>query len=171
VLFVDLCSSVNEARIPYIFRWPGRIEAGSDTDERFINVDLYPTLLSMAGLPMPGNHILDGIDISPVLLGKEKKLPEREIYCFFPKYAQYHEKTGRWKDSWRNVVYSGHYKLIEYPEYEEVELFNLKDDPSEKKDVSKEQPEKTEFLTRTLHDWLKGIGAPKPEPNLHYSLK
>lgn len=157
-------------RVPYIFKWPGRIKAGTQTDERFISVDLYPTLLAMAGLEKPTDHILDGIDISPLLLGEADTLPERELYCFFPKYAQFRENTKRWKDSWRNVVYSGGYKLIEYPEYDEIEVFNLGEDPSEKNEISKQQPENTESLLRKLHDWLKAIGAPKPEPNPDYSL-
>lgn len=157
-------------RVPYIFKWPGKIQPGSKTEERFIGVDLYPTLLSMAGLPKPENHILDGIDISPLLLGKEKKLPEREIYCFFPKYAQFQKKTSRWNDSWRNVIYDGDYKLIEYPEYDECELFNLGDDPSEKNDLAKQQPEKTQLLIGKLHRWLEEIDAPTLEPNPNFSL-
>ena len=40
-------------------------------------------------------------------------------------YAQFDEKKERWSFSWRNVIYDGDYKLIEYPEYGEYELFNL----------------------------------------------
>jgi len=157
-------------RVPYIFKWPGKIKEGTETDERFIGVDIYPSLLSMAGLPAPENHILDGIDISPVLLGKANKLPDRPIYCFFPKYARFNKKTKLWYDSWRNVVYDGDYKLIEYPEYDTAEVFNLSDDPGEKKDLAKEQPEKTQALICKLHRWLEEIGAPTLEPNPDFSL-
>lgn len=157
-------------RVPYLFKWPGRIKAGSSIDDRLIGVDLYPTLLSMAGLAPPGNHILDGADISPLLLGQTEALPEREIFCFFPKYAQYNATSNRWKDSWRNVVYNGDYKLIEFPEYDEVELFNLDDDPQEKKDLAAQQPEQKQALIRKLHRWLEKVGAPKPEPNPDFSL-
>jgi len=157
-------------RVPYIFKWPGRITAGSETAERFMGVDLYPTMLSLAGLPKPANHTLDGIDIAPLLLGKTSRLPERPLYCFYPKYARFNKKTRRWSDSWRNVIYEDDYKLIEYPEYDEYELFNLKKDPFEKENLAAKQPEKKQILIRKLHQWLEEIGAPKLEPNPKFSL-
>lgn len=157
-------------RVPYIFNWPGRIPAGGQTDERIVGADLFPTFLSLANVPAPKDHVLDGIDLSPVLLGQAEKLPERDIFCYFPKYAGYKASRNRWADSWRNVVYSGDYKLTEYPEYDEVELFNLKEDPYEKKDLSKKSPEKRQELTKRLHKWLKKTNAAVPQPNPDYDL-
>ena len=157
-------------RVPYIFKWNGQIKSGSDTAERIIGVDLYPTLLSLAGLPQPENHPLDGCDFAPLLLGQTQKLPDREVYCYFPKYAGFSKKTERWSQSWRNVLYSGNSKLTEYPEYDEYELYNLNEDPQEKKDLAKAIPEKTELLKSKLHRWMKGIGAPEMKLNPDYSL-
>ena len=47
-------------RVPYIFRWPGKIAPGAVCDEPIHNVDLYPTLLELAGTPPPANYPLDG---------------------------------------------------------------------------------------------------------------
>ncbi len=157
-------------RVPYLFKWPDRIKAGSETDERFIGVDLYPTLLSLAKLPKPGNHVLDGVNLAPLLLGETATLPDREIFCYFPKYARFNKRTKTWFDTWRNVIYDGNYKLIEYPELDEVELFNLGDDPCERKEISKAQPEKVQRLVAKLHRWLEEVDAPRLVPNPDFSL-
>ena len=155
-------------RVPYIFKWPGRIKAGSESGERIIGVDVYPTLLGLAGIPPPKNYPLDGVDLKPLLTGKAKALPPRRLFCFYPKYAQYKKKTGRWQFSWRNVVYDGDWKLIEYPEYGEYELYNLAKDPKETQDLASKFPERREVLAKELHQWLKAIDAPKPVPNPDY---
>ena len=153
-------------RVPYIFRWPGKIKPGSSCDERISGVDIYPTLLSLAGIPLPKDHPLDGISLAPVLYGKDRQLPQRRLYCFYPKYNGYH--NGRWHKSWRNVIYDNDYKLIEYPEYGEYEMFNLAEDAKETQDLSGDMPEKREALTAELHTWIKDINAPKLVPNPDY---
>lgn len=155
--------------VPYIFKWPGRIEAGSVCDQRIIGVDVYPTLLSLASINPPQEYPLDGVDLSPLVTGKATKLVERQVFCFYPKYARFSDKTKRWASSWRNVIYDGDFKLIEYPEYDEYELFNLRKDPTEKTNLAEKNPEQSESLTTKLHQWIKEIGAPGLEVNPDYS--
>jgi arylsulfatase A-like enzyme len=157
-------------RVPYIFKWPGKIEEGSVSAERIIGVDLFPTLLGLADIEQPAGYPLDGTDLAPLLTGKVDALAARELYCFYPKYAQFSAKKNRWTFSWRNVIYDGDYKLIEYPEYDEYELFKLDDDPQEAKNIATKNPEKRAALTVKLHRWLREIEAPKVEPNPDYSL-
>jgi arylsulfatase A-like enzyme len=157
-------------RVPYIFKWTGKIAAGSRSDERIIGVDVYPTLLSLADIPLDKTHVVDGVDLSAILLGEKNALDERPVYCFYPKYARFNKNKGRWAMSWRNVVYHGDYKLIEYPEYEEYELFNLSKDAEEKENLADKNPEKRDELTKQLHNWLEQIDAPKCESNPDFSL-
>lgn len=56
-------------RVPMLVRWPGRVPAGRVTDAMAMNTDLFPTLLSLAGLPLPDDRIIDGRDLSPLLQG------------------------------------------------------------------------------------------------------
>jgi arylsulfatase A-like enzyme len=157
--------------VPYIFKWPGKVAAGSVCDQRIIGVDVYPTLLSLAGIKQPESHPLDGMDLGPLVTGKVAKLVDRQVFCFYPKYAQFSEKKKRWAHSWRNVIYDGDFKLIEYPEYDEYELFNLREDPMEETNLAEKDPEKRRTLTRELHDWIKEVGAPPLQPNPDYSLR
>ena len=158
-------------KVPYIFVWPGKIKAGTISDAHIIGVDLYPTLLSLAGIKPPENYPLDGVSLAPILLNKEKSLSERSIYCFYPKYAQYKKPQKHWTFSWRNVIWDKNFKLIEYPEYGEYELFDLADDPVEKHNLANEKPELKDTLKGKLHQWLKDIHAPKLEPNPGYILE
>ncbi len=157
-------------RVPYIFRWPGMIEPGSVSTERITHIDLYPTFLDFAGIAPPENHPLDGLSLAPLLSGETGRLPARPIVCYYPKYAQFDKKTEQWKKPWRNVMFGGDYKLREVVEYGTFELYNLKADPLEQKDLSKSHPEKTQELIQKLRKWEKKVGAPPLELNPDYVL-
>ena len=157
--------------VPYIFVWPGKIKAESVSSERIIGVDLYPTLLNLTGIKPPENYPLDGANLAPILLNKEKSLPPRAIYCYYPKYAGYRPATRHWTDSWRNVIFDGNYKLIEYPEYAQYELYNLKDDPEETTNLVNAEPERKNTLIKKLHQWMIDINAPKLTPNPNYKYR
>ncbi|VGO19223.1 sulfatase [Pontiella sulfatireligans] len=157
-------------RVPYIFKWPGKIGAGSECAERITHVDLYPTFLDLAGVERPQNHPLDGEVLTPLLTGKSKTLPARSIVCYYPKYGAYNEKTKLWKYPWRNVIFDGDFKLRENVEYSTFELYNLKDDPKEEHDLSKSHPEKMQQLTQKLRRWEKEVGAPELTLNPDYAL-
>ena len=57
------------ARVPGIMRWPGKIEAGRVSQEIATTLDLFPTFAALAGADVPGDRRLDGVDLSPFLLG------------------------------------------------------------------------------------------------------
>lgn len=158
-------------RVPYIFKWPGKIDAGSVCGERITHIDLYPTFLEFAGISQPENHPLDGVSLKPVLTGSMKALPDRPIVCYYPKYGAYNEKSKLWKYPWRNVIFDGDYKLREVVEYGTYELYNLKDDPTEEHDLAKSQPEKMQELIGKLRKWEKQVGAPSLEFNPDYVLE
>lgn len=104
------------------------------------------------------------------MLGTKQSIPARSVFCYFPKYTRYNERTQRWAESWRNVIYHGDYKLIDYPEYDEVELFNLSADARETKNLADTLPEKRAELNRMLDNWLESIDAPKLTPNPDFHL-
>ncbi|MCH2206521.1 MAG: hypothetical protein MK132_11700 [Lentisphaerales bacterium] len=93
------------------------------------------------------------------------------MLCYFPKYARLSKKTKIWAQSWRNVIYEGDYKLIEYPEYNKYEMFNLKEDETESKNIFKTEPDKAQYLKNKLAKKLIEIKAPKMELNPNYNLE
>ena len=157
-------------RVPYIFKWHGVIDEGSVCEERITHIDLYPTFLELAGLNKPVDHPLDGLSIAPLLTGSKSKLPDRPIVCYYPKYAQFNEKTKIWQVPWRNVIYSGDYKLREVVEYGTYELYDIVADPLEIHDMSDRMPEKVDSMISTLQQWKKAFGVHELVPNPDYSL-
>jgi arylsulfatase A-like enzyme len=157
-------------RVPYIFKWPGKINPRTVSEERITHIDLYPTFLDIAGIKRPENHPLDGEILTGLLTGRKESLPERLIVCYYPKYAQFNETSKRWNVPWRNVIFSNDWKLREVVEYGTFELYNLKDDPKEENDLSKSHPEKVQELIQQLRRWEKNVGAPELTQNPEYAL-
>ncbi|MGM0666011.1 MAG: sulfatase [Bacteroidota bacterium] len=148
-------------RVPLIFRWPGKIEAGSTTDFPATGTDLYPTLLDLAGIQLKPQQHLDGISVKPLLEGR--KMDERPLFWHYPHYS------GGLGGRPSGAVISGDYKLIEFFEDNRIELYNLKNDIKETTDLAKAKPEKAEELKQLLHQWRKDVGAQMPYPNPAYN--
>ncbi len=157
-------------RVPYFFKWPGKIKPGTESAERITHIDLYPTFLDLAGVDRPENYPLDGESLAGLLTGKTTALPDRSIVCYYPKYGNYNEKSKVWKYPWRNVIFDGDYKLREVVEYGTYELYNLKEDPLEERDLSSSQPEKLQYMQKKLRTWEQRVGAPIRELNPGYAL-
>lgn len=162
-------------RVPLFVRWPGRIEAGSRSDLPVNHIDFYPTLVEVAGIRDPLNDRTDGISFFPLLRGEEGYDSERPLFWHFPIYLQaYNPKTDDGRDPvFRtrpgSVVRYGKWKLHEYYEDGGIELYNLKEDPGERKNLALEMPEKTRELYSLLSEWKESTSAPVPsEPNPDY---
>ena len=73
-------------RVPLLVRWPGRVPAGSTCDVPVISNDLYPTLMGLAGLPVPEEHKPDGVSLVPLLEGKGS-IADRQLFWHYPHYS------------------------------------------------------------------------------------
>ncbi len=151
-------------RVPYAFCWPGRIPPGTSCDQPITSVDLYPTLLEVVGAKPPADYVLDGVSYLNLLTSGGKSVLDREaIYWHFPGYL------GSGKDQWRTlpvgVVRAGDFKLMEFFEDGRLELYNLREDISEKDNLAASMPDKVRELQARLHAWRRRVGAPMPKPN------
>lgn len=68
-------------RVPLLVRWPGRVAAGVESDAMAMNIDLFPTVLKLAGLPLPADRIIDGADLTQVWLNRAAS-PHDLLYYF-----------------------------------------------------------------------------------------
>ncbi|MCI0357299.1 MAG: sulfatase [Planctomycetaceae bacterium] len=148
-------------RCAYIFAWKGRIQPAAVCHEPILSVDLYPTLLELAGAKAPADHPLDGTSYVGLLKSDgSAKLAREAIYWHFPGYL------GAGADGWRTTpagaIRAGDYKLLEFFEDGRLELYNLKDDVGQKHDLAKSQPQKTKELHDKLAAWRTSIDAPMP---------
>ncbi len=153
-------------RVPYIFRWDGKIKAGSKNAFPITNIDLFPTLLESTGIDA-APYIPDGLNLMPFLRGESEHI-ERPLYWHFPIYLQaynIHDNENRdslFRTRPGSVIRKGKWKLHYYFEDEGIELYNLEEDIAEGNNLAIENPEKTKELLLLLKDWWKTTNAPLP---------
>lgn len=154
-------------RVPFFVNWPGVVEAGTESSVPIIGVDLYPTFLEMAGATAPVGQVQDGHSIVPLLKGEA--LPARSLYWHFPAYLQSY--GGRFRMEQRDalfrsrpvgVIRDGDWKLLEFFESGDLELYNLKEDVGETQNRLASHPVEARRLHRLMKAWRQKTKAPVP---------
>ncbi|MEN8194567.1 MAG: sulfatase [Bacteroidota bacterium] len=151
-------------RIPMIVRWEGTINPKTICDTMVIGSDIFPTLTEIAGVEIPENQIVDGKSIVPLLLRK-KGFKRDALFWHFPAYLQGNYKGSRdkyFRTRPCGVVRMGDWKLIEYFEDNELELYNLKSDIGETRNLANDLPKKRDELHKVMKEWRASINAPVP---------
>jgi arylsulfatase A-like enzyme len=141
-------------REPMIVKWPGVVNEGSICADPVISTDFFPTMLEMARIGQRPNLHPDGLSLVP-LLRQEGTLDRSALYWHFPHY---HGSGNRPS----GAVRAGDYKLVEWFEDGQVELYNLAEDIGESQDLSESMPEKVAELTQMLHSWHSTVDAKMP---------
>jgi arylsulfatase A-like enzyme len=140
-------------RTPWLIRAPGVASPGSTCNVPVITNDLYPTVLQLAGVPLPTDTSLDGQSLVPLLKGQP--LPPRTLYWHYPHY-------GNQGGAPAGAIRMGEWKLIEWYEDGRHELFELALDPSEKRNLASEQRARAEAMAALLDAWRAEVGAKMP---------
>ena len=136
-------------KVPAIAWWPGKIPAATVSDQPIISIDVMPTLLSLAGAPLPSRP-LDGVDFSEVFL-HGGSLSNRPL--FWASLSNNGNRSEAFRDGpWKLVV--NHPKASPGTfENERVELFRLRDDPAETTDLAKQHPQRAGQMLERLKAW------------------
>ncbi|CAK9040081.1 Sulfatase (Arylsulfatase) (Polysaccharide utilization locus H protein P13) (PUL H protein P13) (Sulfatase family S1 subfamily 16 protein P13) (P13_S1_16) [Durusdinium trenchii] len=157
-------------RVPLTVRWPGHVAAGSRCDEPVIGIDLYPTLLEVAGLSVEGQGP-DGVSLVPLLEQTEDSLEREAIYWHFPCYLQGRgdPSGGPFRTTPAGAIRMGNWKLIEWFETGRLELYDLENDLGERTNLADREPERREQLHAKMKQWRAEVQAPIPTtPNPRY---
>ncbi len=150
-------------RVPFIVRWPGQVKAGAACNTPAIHVDMYPTLVAIAGGRMPVTQVFDGESLLPLMRNVNAKLARDAIFQHFPGYLG--AGANQWRTTPVSLIQKGDWKLMEYLEDGRKELYNLRDDLGETKNLATAQPEKMEELYAQLVAWRAATHAPMPTKN------
>jgi len=146
-------------REPMIIRAPGLTQAGSVSGVPVTSVDFYPTILDLAGVPLPSGHVVDGISMVPVLRGGAL---ERE--ALFWHYPHYSPQGGRPA----GAVRMGSYKLLEFYDDGSLELYDLSRDIGEAMNLVGTMLDRAAAMHSLLKTWRTEVGARMPTPNPDY---
>jgi len=146
-------------REPMLIKWPGVAQAGTTCSVPVSSIDFFPTLLEIAGAKLPAP--VDGRSLVP-LLKRSGPVQREALFWHYPHYWNGNRVRPY------GVVRASDWKLIEFYEDMRVELYNLKDDLSEMRDLAGEKREKAAELRALLHNWRQSVDAQMlaPNPNL-----
>ncbi len=140
-------------RTPLVARWPGVVKAGeANKDTTMTAIDFVPTLSKLAGINLPTDMDLDGEDMSDVILGAER---QRNKNIFWEhRFPTYGDEVDR---SPPLLLRSGDWKYMTSPDGSRKELYNLRDDVEERRNLYSEERVIGRRLERELLDWYKSI--------------
>lgn len=148
-------------RVPLVVRWPQVIPAGAVSEQPTQNIDFYPTLLDAAKIAKDPSHKLDGV--STLSTWRDPTKPrEREFLAWHYPLDRPHFLGG----VSGGAIRIGDWKLVEQFDSGKLELFSLKDDPGESRDLAAQQPERVERMHRQLVRWRETVDARIPSPPL-----
>jgi arylsulfatase A-like enzyme len=128
-------------RVPGIIRWPGQVPAGKVSDEIVHNIDVLPTFLAAAGIEPEAAWKVDGRNLLPVWRGQEKS-SQRTL--FWEWRVENHNQLAAMRGDLKLVITGNN----------RPELFNLANDPGERRSVIAEHQALTREMERDLRAWL-----------------
>lgn len=181
-------------RVPAIARWPGRIPPGQVSQEVVASIDVFPTILGAAGVKLPADRVIDGMDLLPLMAGQVSESPHDGVYAMASDKLRM-IRSGRWKlhvrqptpgfrclddaSEWKDLRGPDGWTIIAQfeqanptqcpgvqtgPAPKPLMLFDMLTDKAEQRDVAAENPEVVARL-REVFDRIDAQ-APKEYPTL-----
>ncbi len=160
-------------RVPFIVKWPDKIEANRVSDEVVSQVDLMATFAALVGYKLPDNMGVDSYNLLPLLTEKESKTPFREATVFNTVKGTYAIRKGDWLyinsntgSLMRGKKDSIYVKYFDYVSYSKEEnpglLFNIKNDPQQRNNVYRQHPEIVSSMDALLKQYVEsGRSVPR----------
>jgi arylsulfatase A-like enzyme len=147
-------------RVPFIVRWKGHLPEGRIESRPIIQLDVLPTALAAAGIVARPEWKLDGVNLLPFLAGQRAGAPHDALY---------------WRSGGRMAVRQGDWKLVRMTDIRlaedtgavdlsAAELYNLKDDIGESRNVAAQNPAKVRELAAVFQRWNADLARPRWAP-------
>lgn len=147
-------------RTPTMYLWPGVTPPGTVSEEPVITVDVYPTVLEIAGVAgdPAHNEAVDGVSLAGILRDPAADLGRDTLFWHYPHY----HNGGSTPHS---AIRDGDWRLVHFYEDGRRELYHLAEDVGETSDLAAELPDKANELLAKLNAWRAEVGAQDPVPN------
>jgi arylsulfatase A-like enzyme len=148
-------------RVPAIAVWPGVLPAGAVVDEPLHIVDMYPTLIRLAGASAEQDLEIDGKDAWPTIAQGKPSPHEEILHNVTPATGAI--RIGNWKLIWNGQISANYTGPT--PQKDTYELFNIAQDPYEENNLIEEHPEKFKLLKHRLEHHAANAAKPNIPPN------
>ncbi len=142
-------------REPAIFRWEGTIPAGTNTSEPAITLDLFPTLLLLAGGEVPRDRVIDGKDIRGILTGTGHREDHRFYYFRGESLEAFRSENWKLKRAFKGEIYG---EPGDHPVY----LFDLEKDLGEKTNLAEQHPDRVQQMEKEMQAFEQSLGTVPP---------
>ena len=150
-------------RSPFWLHWPGKITAGTKVDALTAHLDVMPTILEACGAKA-GPHVLDGRSFLGLFTTPETtKWPDRQLVIqshrgtSAKRYHHFMLRHGDWK-----LLHASGFGKESFDGEPTFELYNLKDDPEERKNVATQRPEVLARLKKDYDAWFADVSSTRP---------
>ena len=151
-------------RVPLIARWDGTIPQGQICQSPSMNLDLFPTLLSVAGIKLPSDRVIDGVSIAEQLFNPDAQSAERDLY-FHHQGDLECMRSGDWKyirDTnhyvWPMPLNKRFGSMSSHTSGPLPMLFNLRSDPDESYNLADRYPDRVKELAARMAQWDEATG-------------
>jgi arylsulfatase A-like enzyme len=151
-------------REPLIIRYPRMVPRGSICEVPASNVDFYATFAELAGAETDVRQPLDGVSIVPLLADPRANLEREALYWHYP-LPRPHFQGGRSS----GAIRQGDWKLIEFYDTGELEMYNISNDVGERRNLAQAMPPRAAELRELLGEWRESGGFEVPESCRDYS--
>lgn len=142
-------------RVPFMLRWPAQVKAGTRSDYRGLNFDLFPTFVELAGAKPSAK--IDAVSMVQLLQGKAATADGRELYFVRREGGKY---AGQ---AYHAVVVDG-WKLMQNDPFSPLELYHLAEDPQEATDLVGKEPKKLKQLMDVMQQHVQRGGSTPWQP-------
>lgn len=148
-------------RVPFVARWPGRIRAGRVEDETICHTDIFASMAALFDIPLTDAMGEDSFNILPALLGEKREKPVRESTIYHSSRAYYSIRHGDWKliEGLGSGGFTQPATIKPEPGGPTGQLYNLREDPKEERDLYQQRPAEVKRLQAMLVQFRNRSGS------------
>jgi len=153
-------------REPFVVKYPDSIPKGRTIDQPLMAIDLLPTIAEVTGAGLP-EKVIDGKSAWKLLKGVSNESPQEAYFYYYRVNELFGVRYGKWK-----LYFPHRYRTMRdqepgkdglpgnynYVNLEEIELYHLEDDPSETKNIAKENPDVVQKIESLADEMRSRLG-------------
>ncbi len=132
-------------KVPFVMKWKGHIEPGTVYNHPVISLDIFATIASAIGIELPSDRKYDGVNLLPYVNGKKRGAAHEALY---------------WRSDFNKAIRKDDWKLIINEHDNTQQLYNLKEDSTERKNLYAQKRDEAKTLLKDLNTWEEELIKP-----------